>query len=125
MGRPVEGAAQARRDAEERRLQREITIRLYSRLRHGVTANRVDDHGCLRPLNGPCRLALVNGKIVPTEQAGTDEENFALVAALDDEELLAALPARWRGWMSDAITATFPASRRLAQGVRRAPRRLP
>lgn len=105
MGRPVEGAAQARQAAEERRLQREITIRLYSRLRHGATADRVDDHGYLRPLTGPCRLALEDGRIVPTELPGTDEENFALVAALSDEELVAALPARWRGWLADAMKA--------------------
>jgi hypothetical protein len=106
MGRPVENAAQAHRAAESRREARQSTIRIYSKA-HGVTALRQDWSGSWRPLSGPCRLALEGGELVPTSEPGTDEENFALVADLTDKELLAALPDRWRGWLSDAITETF------------------
>lgn len=55
---------------------------------HGVTAPREDWHGTVRPLTGPCRLRVVGGEIVPTDEPGTDEENERTLSALDDETLL-------------------------------------
>lgn len=98
MGRPAPQPT-AREDSWRERAIWTV-VRIFAGCFHGVTAPRPDAGGKVRPLTGPCRLAIVDGRIVATDRPGTDETNYVLLrAVLHDDELEAALPDEIRSYV--------------------------